>query len=133
VDLRRLRTIAETEFADIVVEVLTPDLNQVRIILKDDSFIDVWYSLKLADRYSYHWERQTIDGTIYRHDNAPHRRWESVTTFPQHFHNGSETQVTESFISMMPEEALREFLEFARMKMPRPEQVDDEELDKPQR
>ncbi len=117
VDLRRLCTIAETEFMDIVVEVLTPDLNQLRIILRDDSFIDVWYSLKLADRYSYHWERQSIDDTIYRHDNAPHRRWESVTTFPQHFHNGSEAQVTESFISMMPEEALREFLEFAREKI----------------
>ena len=117
VDVGRLREIAEVEFVDIVAEVLVTDVNELRIILSDDSFIDVWYSLKLADRYSYHWERRAIDGTIYRHDNAPHRRWESVATFPEHFHDGSETEVAESHISEIPEEALREFLIFAREKI----------------
>ena len=117
VDVERLREIAEVEFVDIVAEVLVTDVNELRIILSDDSFIDVWYSLKLADRYSYHWERRAIDGTIYRHDNAPHRRWESVATFPEHFHDGSETEVAESHISEIPEEALREFLIFAREKI----------------
>jgi hypothetical protein len=79
--------------------------------------VDVWYSLKLSDRYSYHWERRAIDGTIYRHDNAPHKRWQSVETFPRHFHDGSEARVSESYISADPEEALREFLTFAREKM----------------
>jgi hypothetical protein len=51
---------------------------------------------------------------IYRHDNAPHRRWEAVATFPRHFHNGSETNVSESYLSAVPEEALREFLTFVR-------------------
>lgn len=114
VDIEELCHIAEIEFNDIVVEAHVRDVNELRIILTDESFIDVWFSLKLTDRYSYHWERRTIDGTIYRHDNAPHRRWESVSTFPKHFHNGSEDEVTESHLSAIPEEALREFLIFAR-------------------
>jgi len=55
-----------------------------------------------------------LDGTIYRHDNAPHSRWRSVATFPRHFHEGSETRVVESHLSQVPEEALREFLTFVR-------------------
>ena len=74
VHVERLRDIAEIEFADIVVEAFIPDLNELRIILADGSFVDVWFSLKLQGRYSFHWERRAIDGTIYRHDNAPHRR-----------------------------------------------------------
>ena len=85
VDVERLREIAEVEFADIVVEAFSPGINELRIILTDGSFVDVWFSLKLQGRYSFHWERQAIDGTIYRHDNAPHRRWEAVATFPRHF------------------------------------------------
>ena len=112
VHVEQLRDIAEVEFVDIVVEAFIPDLNELRIILADGSFVDVWFSLKLQGRYSFHWERRAIDGTIYRHDNAPHRRWEAVATFPRHFHNGSETSVSESYLSAVPEEALREFLQF---------------------
>jgi hypothetical protein len=105
-----------------VTEAIIPDANELRIFLIDGSFVDLWFSLKLRDRYSFHWERRVIDGTIYRHDNAPHRRWQSVATFPRHFHNGSELHVTESQISEVPEEALREFLSFVRniMKAPSP-------------
>jgi hypothetical protein len=63
--------IATLEFADIVEEAYSPDLNELHIILKDGSFIDVWFSLKVAGRYSYHWDRMAVDGSIYRHDNAP--------------------------------------------------------------
>jgi hypothetical protein len=117
IDIERLRDMAEVEFADIVMEVLLPDINELRIVLTDGSFVDIWYSLKLSNRYSYHWERKAIDGTIYRHDNAPHRRWRSVETFPRHFHDGSELHVSESYLSDVPEGALREFLTFAREKM----------------
>jgi hypothetical protein len=113
-DVERLREIAEVEFADLVVEAFSPGINELHIILTDSSFVDVWFSLKLPGRYSFHWERRAIDGTIYRHDNAPHRRWEAVATFPRHFHNGSETNVSESYLSAVPEEALREFLTFVR-------------------
>lgn len=117
VDTKRLREIAEVEFSDIVIEALVPDVNELRIVLSDGSFVDVWYSLKLSRRYSYHWERRAIDGTIYRHDNAPHKRWQSAETFPRHFHDGSETCVSESYISTVPEKALREFLAFIRTRM----------------
>jgi hypothetical protein len=114
VDVKRLREIAEVEFADIVVEAIIPDINELRIILTDGSFVDVWFSLRLQGRYSFHWERRVLDGKIYRHDNSPHKRWESVATFPRHFHDGSETNVSESHLSEVPEEALREFLAFVR-------------------
>ena len=116
-DLERLSEIAAIEFADIVAEVFILDINECRILLKEGSLVDVWYSLKLSGRYSYHWERRAIDGKIYRHDNIPHKRWEYVETFPQHFHNGSETIVEKSHLSKIPEEALREFLGFVREKM----------------
>lgn len=114
VEVGQLREIAEVEFADIVVEALIPEINALRIILTDGSFVDIWFSLKLSGRYSFHWERRAIDGKIYRHDNAPYKRWQSVATFPRHFHNGSEINVSESHISEVPEEALREFLAFVR-------------------
>ena len=114
VDAEQLREIAEVEFSDIVKEAVISDINELRIMLKEGSFIDVWFSLKLVERYSYHWERRAIDGTIYRHDNAPHNRWDTVTTFPKHFHNGSETNVLESYLSDRPETAIREFLIFVR-------------------
>ena len=120
VDVERLRAIAELEFPDIVLDTFIPDLNQLRVVLTDGSFVDVWFSLKLAARYSYHWERRAIDGTIYRHDNAPHGRWQALASFPRHFHDGSETRVAESDISQRPEDALREFLTFVRGKLRTP-------------
>jgi hypothetical protein len=114
VDPDRLKEIAETEFADIVTHAYSPGLNELRIILTDGSFIDLWFSLKLKGRYSYHWERKALDGRVYRHDNAPHKRWREVETFPKHFHDGSEDQVTGSLISDVPEEAVRQYLSFVR-------------------
>jgi hypothetical protein len=116
VDVDRLREIAEVEFSDVVEEAIVPFANELRIILRDGSFVDVWFSLKLPGRYSYHWERRGIDGKIFRHDNAPHKNWQFVATFPKHFHDGSEDAVSESRISDSPDEALREFLLFIRTK-----------------
>lgn len=114
VDVQKLKEIAEVEFNEIVADAEATDINELRIALREGSFIDVWFSLKLEGRYSYHWERRAIDGMIYRHDNAPHKRWRHIQTFPKHFHNGSEADedCEESRISDNPEEALREFLRF---------------------
>jgi hypothetical protein len=119
VNISRLREIAELEFGEIVVDTKSPDLNELRIMLVDGSFVDVWFSLKLKGRYSYHWECKAIDGTIYRHDNAPHKLWREVVTFPKHFHDGSEERVQGSAISEVPEEGLREFLAFVRDRLNR--------------
>ena len=118
-----LRTIATAEYTDIVASVETQAINKLRIALKEGSLIDIWFSQRHADRYSYHWERTAVEETIYRHDNAPHEQWQIVHTFPKHFHDGSEQNVTESHISDVPTEALREFLNFARRLIT--EEVDD--------
>jgi len=112
IDTEKLEEIAEIEFGTIVEDVLITDINELRIVLIDESYIDLWFSLKLRGRYSYHWERKFINGSIFRHDNAPHMRWKDITTFPKHFHNGSEDIVISSRISDNPELALKEFLTF---------------------
>ena len=117
IDVERLRDIAEVEFSDIVVEAFVTGVNEVRIILVDGSFVDAWFSLKLHDRYSLHWERRALDGAIYRYDNAPHKRWETVPTFPHHFHNGTEYNVVASDLNPAPEQALRQFLKFVPGKL----------------
>jgi len=92
---------------------------KLRLRLIDGSVIDVFLSSR--GFYSYHWERHHVDGTIYRHDNAPHKRWRHLKTFPKHFHNGSEADedCEESYISDRPEEALRVFLGFVEGKLAR--------------
>lgn len=114
IDVRKLKEIAEIEFSEIVEDVIITDINELRIILIDGSFVDIWHSPKLEGRYSYHWERKHLDGSIYRHNNAPHIRWQDVKTFPKHFHNGDEEKVIESNINDEPGDALREFLFFIR-------------------
>jgi len=116
----QLKEVAEVEFDDIVVAATVTGPNQLRIILLDDSFIDLWFSLKFEGRYSYHWERRAIDGAIHRHDNAPHLRWQNVSTFPHHYHAGSEEHVIESNLSPDPTKALHQFLEFARNMLQKP-------------
>jgi hypothetical protein len=77
-------------------------------------FVDVWID-PLYSRYSFHWEQRAKRGLIYRHDNAPDHP--HIATFPKHFHDGDERQVEESHISDNPKDALREFLEFVRVKL----------------
>jgi hypothetical protein len=116
-----LATIALNEFADVVVNAQvfalpTDDPLKLRLDIVDGSLLDVFIST--SGRYSYHWERRlTAAGDIYRHDNAPHNAWRHVATFPKHFHDGSERIVVASYISNLPEDALREFLSFVRRKV----------------
>lgn len=117
---KALEQLALANFADIVVAaqvMLLPsgDPLKLRLQLLDDSFIDVYLSAK--GRYSYHWERRLTTGDVYRHDNAPHARWQFVSTFPKHFHDGSEDNARESLITDDPPSALTEFLAFARQKL----------------
>jgi hypothetical protein len=118
---RLLRAIALSEFADVVVDAQvvylpTGDPLKLRLDIVDGSFLDVF--LSGSGRYSYHWERRHLPaGDVFRHDNAPHRRWSHIATFPKHFHDGSESNATESLLSDQPESALREFLTFVRLKL----------------
>ncbi len=113
-----LAAIAKQEFADIVVSTVVIDA-KLRIILVDNSYIDFWWSQVLPGRYAHHWERRHLDGSIYRHDNAPHPQWQAVLTYPKHFHDGSDANISESNLGGTPESALREFLDFARRMLAR--------------
>jgi len=107
--------VAERYYADIV-EGASCDDESARVYFKDGSFLEVWFHRNedLMRRYAFHWERRHLDGSIHRHDNAPHARWRGVSTFPRHFHLGSEDHVVESSIPDDPVSALRFFLDYVR-------------------
>ena len=111
VDLAVLERIARQEYADIVLDVFRIDA-KLRMVLTDESYVDFWWSEVQAGRFAHHWQRQHVDGTIHRHDNSPHRRWQHVETFPQHYHREREDAVVASFLPLEPSEAVRAFLTF---------------------
>jgi hypothetical protein len=114
-----LARLAQNEFGDIVARASyvggTPaSPNKLRLILTDDSFLDIWLS---ADGdYAYHWEQRRQRGRLYRWDNAPHHP--HVGTFPAHLHDGDEHTLAESHLSTVPETALRDVLTFIRRNLP---------------
>lgn len=114
--MRHLADIALTEFADIVLSA-TVHAAKLRLFFTDHSYADIWFSERRPGLYACHWERQHVDGTIFRHDNIPHERWRGIATFPKHFHDGAEAQVTESHLPDEPEKALRVFLAFCRERL----------------
>ena len=109
-----LKNIALQEFPDIVVSanILRGTLQvakSLRIFLIDNSFLEIWIS---GSKYSYHWQR--TDGKIYRHDNAPHKKHRHIKTFPKHFHDVTEKNVKESYLSVDARNAIKDVLGFAR-------------------
>ncbi|TFG19668.1 MAG: hypothetical protein EU530_05590 [Promethearchaeota archaeon] len=52
--------------------------NKLRILLTDESFVDIFCSINIENRWAFHWERTHVDGTIYRHDNIPHLSWKQI-------------------------------------------------------
>jgi len=112
---KNLLNIATTEFKTVIEtgNILYSQSEEpwkLRLYLCDDSFMDIYYSIK--GKYSYHWDRRLTTHKIYRHDNAPHEKWRDIPTFPKHFQNGSDDTVISSHISDNPELALREILSF---------------------
>jgi len=108
-----LREIALSDFADIVEATLSIE-GKLRILLKDESYIDIWLSIKREGIYAYHWERKNIDGTIYRYNNIPDKDAKKLKTFPKHFHEKTDDNILENNLSDKPKEAIRTVLEFAR-------------------
>lgn len=53
--LERIKKNIEIDFSDIIdeIEIEISEINEMRIILKDETFIDIWFSLKLPGRYAY--------------------------------------------------------------------------------
>ncbi len=114
----QLKRIAEIEFSDIVEASEIVNNRKLRIIIRDSSYIDIFYSPNPHNmHYAFHWERNFIDGTFYRHDNIPDVNWKNISTFPKHFHDSDYESIKESNISDNPSDAIREFLSFVRNKL----------------
>jgi hypothetical protein len=86
----------------------------MRILLVDTSFIEIFTSFSSPGRWAFHWERKHIDGTIFRHDNIPHKSWKAIHSFPWHFHNKSEQNVENSNFNENSVDNIRKFFEFVK-------------------
>jgi len=115
-DINDLKRIAEIEFASIIKDTFFIGY-KLRIILIDDSFVDVNLSTKLPDRFGYHWESKLGSNEIYRYDNFPDKNWKYVDTYPCHFHNGSQENVVSSQFPATIIEGFRAFMVFIQNKM----------------
>jgi uncharacterized protein DUF6516 len=65
---------AREEFGSVVSEaqilfLASGEPLKLRLEIIDGSIVDIYVSV--TGKYSYHWERRMVDGTLYRHDNAP--------------------------------------------------------------
>lgn len=117
---KRFEGIACNEYNDIIEDTdiifsYTGRARKLRINLVDNTFIDIWYSQ--GKEYSYHWEQRDVRNKIYRHDNAPHKKWVKVRSFPKHCHDGTQDNVTESGLSDDPEIAFKQFMAIVRRKI----------------
>ena len=111
-----IKRIAEIEFSDIV-KTTSPIEFKLRIILINNSFVEVYLSQRLPDRFGFHWECMDESKSFYRYDNFPDKNWQSVETFPYHFHSGSQNSVDASPFPPAPIEGFRAFMEFIRQKL----------------
>lgn len=111
-----LARIAEIEFSGIVMDSALLG-GKLRLFINDTSYIDIWLSHTLEDRFGFHWERRHLDGTFYRYDNFPDTAWRSVNTYPRHFHNGSQDAVESAPFLVDIMEGFRDFLRFAAEKL----------------
>jgi hypothetical protein len=57
--LDELTRIAEVEFSAIVTGVQAIEPKR-RIFLRDRSFVGMWVSLKIVERFGFHWERRHL-------------------------------------------------------------------------
>ncbi len=95
VSIEELARVAEIEFSDIVEHTETIG-TKLRVVLIEDGFVDIWLSRKLEGRFGFHWEQEST-ALSYRYDNFPNTQWKYVPTYPFHFHDGSQNNVTDSF------------------------------------
>ena len=130
---KRIKRNVELKFSDILksaelIQGTAGRIRKLRLHLIDNTFVDIWYSSD--NSYSYHWEQRNIRNAIYRHDNAPHKKWRNVSTFPKHCHDGTQINVTESFLPDNYENAVEEFLRLVRERMVT-KQITEKNIDKP--
>ena len=112
-ELEQLKQIAEIDYSEIIKLTLIQNF-KLRIILYDNSYIDVNISKKLSNKYGFHWETRNEFNNIYRYDNYPDNDWKEIETFPFHFHNGYQENVVSAPFSTEIISAFREFMDFVK-------------------
>lgn len=122
-----IKKIADVEF-DSVVSFSEIIDNKLRIYLIDKSFIDIYLSQVISGRFAFHWEREQIDKTIYRYDNFPDVNWKNRSTFPYHFHQGSQDKVISSSFSKEIIPGFRDFMKFVSQRIKEIGEIDKSEL-----
>lgn len=55
-----------------------------------------------------------LESIVKTYDNAPHKVWAYVVTFPHHFHNGDDKAVIESDMDSKPDIQMKKFMDFVR-------------------
>lgn len=114
-NLEKLKRIADIRFHSIVKHSFIFNY-KLRIILIDESYIDINLSRRVKDKYGFHWELKNSD-EIYRVDNFPDIKWKIVSTYPHHFHNGSQDNVISSPFSINIEQGFIEFMTFVENRL----------------
>jgi hypothetical protein len=66
VDLFYLEYVTNIEYSELVVSTKI-ELNKLRILLVDGSFVEIFNSFSIPERWAFHWERKHLDGKMYRH------------------------------------------------------------------
>jgi len=116
VTLDDFRRVAEIEFGDLIAD-SQPLGEKLRLYLGDGSYIDLWLSRRLHERFGFHWERRHLDGTFYRYDNFPNTAWRDIASYPYHFHAGSQDTVISTPFATDPLAGFREFMNFVAAKV----------------
>lgn len=111
VSLDDLRRIAEVEFGSVVIDSQSMG-EKLRLFVSDGSYVDLWLSRRLHERFGFHWERRHLDGTFYRYDDFPNTAWRDVPTYPRHFHDGSQDMVIAAPFVADLLAGFREFMRF---------------------
>ncbi|MCK5122958.1 MAG: hypothetical protein KAQ87_02315 [Candidatus Pacebacteria bacterium] len=114
--LKIIEKIVQDNFLDIVTDILKPSEEKLRIILKDESFIDARISQTVHNRFDFHWERRHLDKTIFRYDNFPDTRFKHLKGFPCHLHFQKEDKVVEAKFRKSLPFAFVDFMKFVKEK-----------------
>lgn len=100
-----------SQFPSLVTDVQV-GADRVRAILRDGSFVDIWFNAR--GKYSYHWQRES--GAVFRFNNAPHHP--AVPTHPHHLHAGTEEHILASPVRGVTEEDVGKVMDFVGEHMP---------------
>ncbi len=111
--LEDIKLIAESEYSSIVEYAFILDY-KLRIILINKSFIDVNISVKLENKFGFHWETKNEFKEIFRYDNFPDPQWSNLKSFPFHFHFKTQNNVIEPNFPKDLINGFRGFMDFVK-------------------